>query len=66
MSNIVEVLGKITFGELLASENIKMINAARLYFETTEEFEKCALLRDKLVELKVENVRKSNIIGVSK
>ena len=48
MATIVEMLQEISFEELLRSYDVKVLDQCRLIYEDTEEYEKCALLRDRI------------------
>lgn len=55
---ITSMLAEISMSEVLRSLDIKFLNKCRTIYETTEEYEKCALIRDRIK--KIEDANNSN------
>lgn len=48
MDNTKTILTNISFGEIMKSYDVKFLDGYRLHYETTDEFEKCAEIRDRI------------------
>lgn len=55
MPTISEIMQEVNFDEIIRSYDATFLNECRLYFETTEEFERCAMIRDRIKMIKKAN-----------
>lgn len=52
---LVEMVQELSFQELMSSYDIDLLDKCRRIFETTQEFEKCAEIRDRIKLIKHAN-----------
>jgi protein-arginine kinase activator protein McsA len=53
--SIVEMVGELSFDELIRSYDVDLLDKCRKIYEITEEFEKCAKIRDRIKLIKNAN-----------
>jgi len=48
MATIETILDSTSYGEVMKSYDVEFLDRCRLYYETTDEFERCAEIRDRI------------------
>lgn len=49
--DIVKILDNLSFEETLRSFDVKFLDECRIIYEQKEEYERCALLRDRIKDI---------------
>jgi len=49
--DIVKILDNLSFEETLRSFDVKFLDECRIIYEEKEEYERCALLRDRIKDI---------------